>query len=296
MSVGKATRRALAGIGYLLLGLLAAAGVILSCAFLLVSTDLGRGLVVPRLLRAVDEALAGSIALEGFHLLGEGGLELVGAKVIDPDGDVVLTVERARAYVDLGRLRSRTIGLRVELDRPEVVLKREEDGGLSLARAFAPAHPKPKDEPSTPFTWTVRLTRLTLRQGSVRYLDATGRTAFAAERMDADARAIYGPDRAGAELSLRGEMTAPERAPLVVEAAGGLRGGVLRVRQLRLAAGDTALEAVAQLQQATWSGRAAVLALAVDAEQVRRFAPQAPLTGDLTGTLYAESDGRAATA
>ncbi len=295
MGVRRATTRALAGFGYLLLGLLAAAGVVLSCAFLLISTDLGRGLIVPRALRAVDDALAGSIQLERFHLLGEGGLELVGAKVLDPDGDVVLTVRRARVYPDLGRLRSKVIGFRVELDEPAVVLKREEDGGLSLARAFAPTHPSPKSS-STPFTWTLRLTRLTLRGGSVRYDPGDGGTGFAAGGIDTDARAIYGPGRAGAELSLRGEMTEPERAPIALQVAAGLRGDLLRVRELRVAAGDTALEVVGELDQATWRGRAAVLALAVDAGEVRRIAPRAPLAGDLTGTIYAESDGREATA
>src|SRR6266568_2003924 len=264
MGVGRATTRALAAFGYLVLGLLAAAGVVLSCAFLLISTDLGRGIVVPRALRAADDALAGSIQLERFHLLGQGGLELVGAKV-------------------------------VELDEPEVVLKREDDGGLSLARAFAPTHPSPKDS-STPFTWTLRLTRLTLRGGSVRYIPSDGGAGFAAGGVDANARAIYGPGRAGAELSLRGEMTEPEPAPIALDVAAGLRGSLLRVRELRVAAGDTALELVGQLDHASWHGRAAVLALAVDAAEVRRLVPRAPLAGDLAGTIYAESDGRQATA
>src|SRR6266568_381182 len=295
MGVGRATTRALAAFGYLVLGLLAAAGVVLSCAFLLISTDLGRGIVVPRALRAADDALAGSIQLERFHLLGQGGLELVGAKVVDPDGDVVVTVRRLRIYPDLGRLRSKVIGFRLELDEPEVVLKREDDGGLSLARAFAPTHPSPKDS-STPFTWTLRLTRLTLRGGSVRYIPSDGGAGFAAGGVDANARAIYGPGRAGAELSLRGEMTEPEPAPIALDVAAGLRGSLLRVRELRVAAGDTALELVGQLDHASWHGRAAVLALAVDAAEVRRLVPRAPLAGDLAGTIYAESDGRQATA
>src|SRR6516225_6898565 len=118
MGVGRATRRALAALGYAVLGLLATAGVVLSAAWLIVSTDLGRGLLVPRVLRLAEDAFAGSIELEGFRLLGQGGLELVGAKVKDPDGDVVLAVPRLRLWVDLGRLRSRVLGFRVELDRP----------------------------------------------------------------------------------------------------------------------------------------------------------------------------------
>jgi len=266
-------------------------------AFLLVSTDLGRGVLVPRIVRAADDALAGRIELDGFHLLSEGGIELLGLRVIDPDEDVVLRVDRARLYVDLARLRSKVLGVRVQLDAPAVVLKREEDGALSIARAFAPAHPSPpQKEQGRPLGWTVRLTRLSLRDGTVRYVDGSGRTAFESDGVAVDARGAYGPQGARIELSVKGTMVAPERAPLALELAGGLRGTTVRVRQLRAKVGDTALDLAAEADWVSWQGRAALLALAVDAGQVHELAPRVPLAGDVAGTLYAESDGNAATA
>src|SRR2546421_482123 len=108
----RAAKRALGALGALLMGLLAVAGLALSAAFVAVSTDAGRGLLIPRLVRAADDALAGRIELGAFRLRTQGGVELDGIRVLDPDGDTVLTVERALVDVDLSRLRLRTIGLR----------------------------------------------------------------------------------------------------------------------------------------------------------------------------------------
>lgn len=274
---------------------LAVAGVALSLGYALVATDAGRAVLVPRLVRAVDDAIAGSIALRGMRLLPGGGVELLGLRIADPDGDVVLAVERLRVHADLSRLRSRAIGFRVEVESPAAVLKREEDGALSIARAFAPTHPSPGGGRGPP-TWTIRLTRLSLRGGSLRYADAQRRTAFEVDGVDLDGRAAYGRRGARLELALRGTMVAPERAPISVEVAGGLRDTDLRVRMLRVRAGDTAIDAAAHLDTRSWRGRVAVLALAFDASQVAKALPALPLAADVAGTLYAESDGATASA
>jgi translocation and assembly module TamB len=275
---------------------LAFLGVAISAALVLVSTDLGRRMVVSRIVQAADEALAGRIELRSFHLLTGGGVELVGLRVVDPDGEVVLAVERASVYADVSRLRSKVLGARVLLERPEVVLKREEDGGLSIARAFEPAHPSPAGEKGKPSPWAFRLARLVLRGGSVRYVDAAQRTAFQADDLEIDARGAYGPRGGRAELALRGSMVAPERAPLSLQAACALRGSELRVSTLRAAAGSTGLELVGEVDLASLHGRAALLSLNVDAGELRGVAPGVPLAADVSGTLYAESDGRSATA
>ena len=113
--------------------------------------------------------------------------------------------------------------------------------------------------------------------------------------LDADGRAIYGPGRAAVDLSARARLTSPEEAPVALEVVAGLRERQARVRALRLAVGDTGLEAVGEVDLTTWKGRAALLSLKVDAAAVGRLAPQARLASDLDGTLYAESDGALAT-
>ena len=276
--------------------MIALIGVAISAALVFVSTDIGRRTLVSRIVQAADEALAGRIELRSFHLLAGGGIELVGLRVVDPDGDVVLAVERASVYADVSRLRSKVLGARVLLERPEVVLKREEDGGLSIARAFEPAHPSPAVEKGKPSPWAFRLARLVLRGGSVRYVDAAQRTAFQADDLEIDARGAYGPRGGRAELALRGSMVAPERAPLSLQAACALRGSELRVSTLRAAAGSTGLELVGEVDLESLRGRAALLSLNVDAGELREVAPGVPLAADVSGTLYAESDGRSATA
>ncbi len=114
-------------LGHLVVGLFAAIGVALSVAYTLVSTDLGRDLIVPRVLRIADDALAGRIELRSFQLLSGGGIELVGVRVVDPDEEEVLRADRLIVYPDLARLRSRAIGFRAQIDGPAVVLRREAD-------------------------------------------------------------------------------------------------------------------------------------------------------------------------
>jgi len=244
-----------------------------------------------------NHMLAGRIEVASLRLTEEGGIEIVGARVIDPDGDVVLTLERMRVHLELRGLRSRAIGLRVELDSPALALKREEDGSLSIGRAFAPAHPSP-EKPGKPRAsrWTVSLRRLTLRNGSARYVDAQGRTRFWAQGLDADGRAIYAPARSGIDLSLRGEMISPERAPLSLEALAVLRGNELRVRRLRLAVGETAVDLAGEGDLARRLGRAAIVFSTANADALRGLAPGQPFAGELGGTLYLEARSREATA
>ena len=130
--------RTLAGLGWALLGLFAAAGLALSAAALLAIAPFARPAIASAVVGVLDDAIAGRLELSAIGVLPGGGLELRGLEVYDPDGHLVLQVGRARVYVDLTALRRRTVGLTVELDAPSVLLEEEADGGTSLARALAP--------------------------------------------------------------------------------------------------------------------------------------------------------------
>ena len=279
-------------IGYVALGLFAVVGVALSGAFLAVSTDIGRGLLVPRLVGLANGFIAGHIDLKGFRLLPDGGLELIGLRVLDPEQAVVLSLDRLRVTADLTHIRSKAIGLRLALDGPSVFLVRGADETLSLERALSPRRPS---KPSAPgkFSWIVRVSEFTLHKGHFVYAEEDLKR-FEAEGLEMNARGAYGPRGGRIELSLRGRMVAPQQAPLVLDAAAGLRGDEVRVRLLRAAVGDTALDLLAEGNLATRRGRLALLSLAVDSGQVKGLEPRAPLVGDLSGTLYAESDGKEA--
>ena len=133
--------------GWLLLAAAASAGVIASAGVLLALTPAGRPVVAGWAVRAIDRAIAGSVELDGLAVLAAGGVEARGLRITSPGGTEALRVERARIFLDVTRLRSRELGLAVELEGPAVDLSREPDGALALARAFSPAHPAPGERP-----------------------------------------------------------------------------------------------------------------------------------------------------
>ncbi len=289
-------RRVLGWIGYGLLGLVALVGVVLAAVFFVFTTpSLSGRLVVPRILPLVNGAIQGKVELASLDLLAIGGVEIKGARVLDPEGHAVLSAERLRVELDLARLFRQTVGLEVELDGLDALLERNAEGQLSLARAFAPKSPGPKSA-SGPFTWTIRIPRLVVRRAAARQIGAKGEKVWALTGIEARGRALYAADRAGVDLSVEAAMTAPAELPLSLELFAGLREKDVRVRALRLAAGKTSLEAVAEVNLESLAGRAAILSLKVDEGELGRLAPQGEkLASDLEGTLYAESDGELAT-
>ncbi|WP_248341859.1 translocation/assembly module TamB domain-containing protein [Anaeromyxobacter paludicola] len=291
-----AVRKLAAALGLALAAAAALAGLALGAVYLALDTEPGRALVLPRAVRAVDDAIAGSVAVGRMRLLPGAGAELEGVRIVDPDGDEVLRVERLRLTLDVSKLLSRTVGVRVELERPEVLLKREPDGGLSLARAFAPTHPSPPKAGGGRPALTVRLERLILRGGIVRYQDAAGAVAFAAQDVSLDARGAWQPRGEWGEVRLRGELTAPVRAAAALDLSAAVRGDQLLLPLLRAQVGGTALDLVAEGDLRAQRGRAGLLAWRVDARELRALAPRSPLPSDLSGWLYAESNGSDATA
>jgi translocation and assembly module TamB len=290
------------GIGWAVLGVAAALGVALSALVLVASSEAGRPLVASRLVELADTQLAGSLALDGIAVLPRGGIEIRGLRVFDPDGHLVLAVDRARVFADATRLRNRSIGLTVELSGPSVLLEEEPDGGISLARAFAPAHPSPRppSEVAPAGTrgpgWALRVDRLTIRDGEVWWVDAAGATRLEARDLDLDGRALLAPARSRVQLRAVGAIDAPVAGPLALELRAALDGAQLRVPVLRARLGETGLAAVGEWNLDTREGRVALPRVGIDPGELRKLAPGAKLAADLEAVGYAESDGRIATA
>lgn len=267
----------------------------------LAASSAGRPLVAGALVRQVDAALAGRLELEAVEVLPQGGIELRGLRVFDPDEHLVLQVSRARLFADLTRLSREEVGVVLELDGPSILLESEADGGVSLARAFSPAEPsraapdRPGAAPARP-SWTLRLTRLTVRGGDLWWQRADGTTGAEATGIDLDAEGAYGPRGGFLGLAARAAVSAPVEGPLDLSVAASLAGDRLEVPVLRGHLGPTALEALGRGDLAGGSFRAAVTRLGVGSADVRRLAPEAAPGGDLAGEAYAESDGARATA
>jgi translocation and assembly module TamB len=288
-------RRWLSLLGLAALFLAALAGLTLSAAFLLVSTEAGRSLLVPRLVALANREIRGRIELEGFSVGATGSLELRGLRLLDPDGRPVAEVRSARGQVDLSRLRSRRVSLRLEVEGATLLLAREPGGRWNLASALEPARPPGRPEPrSGPFPWTIRLARLTLRGGEVEVREGAELRARARD-LSLDARVIYGPRGGRAELRLGGRLLAPAERPVSLLVAAGAAGDRLSVPHFRAALGDAALELVADGVPAERRGRVAVLAVSVPGEDASLLSPAAR-PHDLSARAFAESDGTVATA
>ena len=300
MTAGRPSARTLVWLGEGFLALCAAAGLLLSAAFLVLWTNLGRSFVLPRALEAANQAIAGRIEIDGFRLLPQGALDVSGVRVIDPEGELVLSVARARISLDVSQLRERILAGEVELDRPAVLLQSSEQGGLSLLRALAPAHPAPptpggEAAPSSTSSWAVRIVRLTIREGEVRWAAPAGADVRVVG-IEALGRADVGPSILRAELRVRSRAVDPGGSPAALDLAITLQGGQFAVPLLKLAVGDTALDLVAEGDLIRRQARLAVASLAVSADQVQAFAPRAPQTGDLRATAFGAWSGEVANA
>jgi translocation and assembly module TamB len=277
----------------------AAAGVVLSALALLAALPATRPVVAARVVGLIDEAIAGSLVLEGVEVLARGGIELRGLEVYDPHGHLVLSAGRARVFTDITGLRTRSVGLSVELESPSVLLEEEPGGGVSIARAFASPR---KGAPSPPQGeepgdgggggWTVHVSRLTVRRGDLWWVDGRGGTRLEARALDLDARGLVGPRRARADLSLRGELAVPVAGPVALDLAGELTGDAVRVPVLRAEVAGTSLAVVGQGDLARRTGRVAIGRLGLSRETARAFVPRAPRGDDLAASGYAETDGR----
>jgi len=290
-------KRALAIAGWLLLGAAAVAGLVLSVAFTALTTDLGRVVLVRPALSLLQGQIAGRIQVRGLKVLPRGAIEIDGLEVFDPEGERVLRLERAVLTPDVSGLSARTVGLRGEAHGLSVILRRDPEGGFSIARALAPARPSPKKAaPGGGLRWTVRLTRIEVDGADVRVVEPGGETSLAAGDLRLAARGRWGPKGGALELSVRGALTAPASEPLSLDLATSLRGSAFRLPLLEASLGKTSLDTVAEGDLGARRGRAAVLAFGMSGSELAKLVPRLPLAGEVGATAYAESDGAVATA
>jgi translocation and assembly module TamB len=291
-------RRAIVWLGWTLLSTFAVAGLALAALAVLAAAPLTRPLVASRVVALLEESIAGRVELGGIEVLARGGIELRGLEVFDPDGHLVLSAGRARAFVDLTGLRARSVGITLELDAPSLLLE-EEEGGVSLLRAFAPSRPRTegaRDRERGGPGWTLHVSRLAIRGGEVWWVDTAGETRLEATGVDIEGRGLYGPGRARVDVRARGVLAAPLEAPFSLELTGRMSEGELRVPLLRAEVGGTAVWAAGEGDLVARTGRVAVTRLGIVREAARALVPATPGGDDLAAWGYVESDGAVVTA
>src|SRR6266568_402327 len=292
--------RALRAAGWALLGAFTLAGLALSLVALLAELPATRPLVARAVIGAASARIAGRLELEGIAVLPQGGLELHRLRVFDPDGHLVLAVGRARISADATALRSRRVGVAIELDHPSVLLEEERDGGVSIGRAFEPRRSHAEGPPGragpaggapSGAGFTVQITRLELREGDVWWVDRDGNTRLEASGIDVVARGTLSAARMRAELRLRGELAAPIQTPVALEVVAALTGSALRVPLLKVDAADSAVSLAGEVDLVRRAGRVLVERLGVSRARALALFPTAPDGADLAADGYAESDG-----
>jgi translocation and assembly module TamB len=284
------------GIGWAVLGALAAAGLALAALTAYAGLSPSGSVVSSLVTREVGALLAGRLTIQGLALLSRGGIEVRGLELRDPDGHVVLAAPRARVFADVTGLARGWLGLVVEVDSPSVLLATEADGGLSIARAFASPRPA-REGAAAPSArggkgLAVEVRRLTARDGTFRWLQRDGSTALAAAGLDLDASGSWRGEGGRLEVQVRGAAEAPVGGPLSISGAASLRGDRLEVPVLDVALGGTSLQALGEVDLGRGAFRAAARRLGLAAEDARRLVPpRAAPGGDVAGAAYVESDG-----
>ncbi len=283
-----------AGLG--LLGTTAAAGVALAAAGLLASTGTGSRQVGGWLGGLLDGLVAGHIKLGGLWVKPGGDIEVRDIEITDPAGHTVIRVARARARFDLGQLARRSLGVELELTRPELWLEPGAAGRLTVVDAFsAPgsgAPPPSVKGPEDPWHgWKLRVVRLRLDEAAVTWRGEGDRTWLRAGGLALEGKGALGAAGSSAELALAGRLEVPLEGPLTVELTARIEGSRLTVPRLILGAAGSRLEAFGELDWRRESFRAAVSRVALAERDLTRLGGSRVVGGDLEGRLYAESDG-----
>ncbi len=257
------------GVGALVALVLLLAGGLLVYLSTRAGAERARGIA----LRAANNALAGKIELTRLQYLGD-GIRLWGVTLRDPEGEVVAHIDRVEAHLGLPALFSKEIRIRwAEIDHP-VLRLRQDARGLNLARAVAARHPSVKTASSSPSTLHVRLERLTLGGGDVRFVDAgqgEPREAHLVGLLLQAAGEYRGgdPGRIQAQLTTTAWQRLPLPGPTLVELrAGGdlehlaawaaLRLGGASLTASAATHGETLDAFVRELEVAPWAARRVV--------------------------------------
>lgn len=180
-------------------------------------TAAGEALLKAQVLGAVGEAIDGKVELERVGLEGS-HVVLEKLRLFTPEGQLVASIERLEADVDLAALSARQVKLsKVKVDDVKLLLV--EDGlGWNLSRAIAAKKKtNAKVAAADPLAWTVDLTSFELTKG----LFTLTQPARAIEVHDVGitghAQVKLASSSFDGVLELRGQVTAPLSETLVVK-------------------------------------------------------------------------------
>lgn len=225
-----------------LLAVLGGLLVLVVTALVFVMTPRGERWVKELAVNVVNQRLEGRLSVEQLDLAWD-ELELKGVRLLDPDGEEVLRVERGYMDVYLLGLFSGSVHVeRLELENYQLLLQREPDEQWNLLRALSPSQPTPAagdEEPGQPPS--VRVDEVVLSEGLFELRVIGSGQHLRVEELDLDGALSYRNDRLKAEIELIGEVVRPRAVPLRLSLGANARDGK-QWAQLDLSAGTASVQ------------------------------------------------------
>ncbi|MBS2029884.1 MAG: translocation/assembly module TamB domain-containing protein [Deltaproteobacteria bacterium] len=247
----------------------------------------GERWVKHKVLDSANASLAGTVELDALELAPGGRIRLTGVRLLDPHGELVASIARVDARVQLlALLQRRAHVLSLELSEPTLRIREDPDGRTNFATALSTRAPASSAQPPTPMRWTVLLDDVVLERGLVA-LHLANAPPMRVQELALSGSAKFGPDVLVTALTVTGAIEEPERAPLSLRVSAHGSGltpdGELVLDEVRLRAGSSTLEAHGQL--ARGEGQ-----LAVEATISRKLAAAlgVPLGSDLSAQLHGD--------
>ncbi len=177
--------------------------------------DASTAWVLGRVLPLLDEALQGSLTVEGAAgSLRDGRIRLSGITLKDPEGNPVIQARTLTAWISLSALKEGTVRLReVVLDEPEARFIHD-TRGWNLLRAVASTSP-PDPTPSRPFPVDIVADSVRITSGTVTIQGLSSPVEIQELTLQGAVRVTGGASRVAVEVSHLGmEVPAPLGSPL----------------------------------------------------------------------------------
>ncbi|MFT3711810.1 MAG: translocation/assembly module TamB domain-containing protein [Archangium sp.] len=203
----------------LLLALLLLPAVLVVGAFLFLGSSAGSAFLRAQILDAANGALEGKldldrVTLEGNHLVA------TNLRLYTPEGQLVASIERLEADVDLRALTAERLNLsNVKVIEPKLLL-REEENGWNLTRAIAQRKAEKETvEKATKNGWIVDVSGLSLTDGRFELHQASRDLVVQNFTLDGKAKVELAKLKILATLQGGGKFVAPLEDDLKIEAA-----------------------------------------------------------------------------
>ena len=184
-------------------------------AYFFVQSPAGESLIRQRVLAAVGEALAGKVEAERVELSGN-HVVLINLKLFTPEGELVASLARVEADVELAGLVAQRVHLEnVKVQTPRLHLKQDERGWNLLRAVAAKTTPTRPSAPSGPVAWRLQFDGFDLTDGWFDFEQPDRRVTATKLTANGSLKLRLEPLELTGTLALASTLTAPLEDSLV---------------------------------------------------------------------------------